>query len=429
MKRRTDLPKVAEVRRKLGAGLDLNNKITTGEWLDTFAEARGKTTKRLTSKGYLSHIRVHLKPGLGHIRLDRLNVGHVQELFDAIDDTNEVIEAENAARREQEARATWGKRSRPPAAERERLAIERSRLAAMPPYRRITGPATKQRIRATLRTALNAAITKQHITFNPAAHVELASGKRPKAVLWTDRHVAHWQKTGEKPSAVMVWTPTQIGAFLDEAESHRLYALYHLIMFRGLRRGEAVGLEWAGLDLDAHEAAIVNEIVVDRGLVQDTPKTEGSAATISLGPMTAQTLREHRTRQRAERDAWNTHAAAAREVGKDVPDWADTGKVFVQKNGTWLHPETVSDEFLAISRRAGLPPINLRDARHCAATLIHRGGGDLYVIKEVLRHATIQLAADTYTSLLKEVDEEIAAKSEAVVPRARRGEPAPAPSS
>ncbi|MEU5374454.1 hypothetical protein ABZ359_02775 [Streptomyces sp. NPDC005968] len=101
--------------------------------------------------------------------------------------------------------------------ESERLALEREKLAAMPPYQTITGPATKQRIRATLRTTLNAAIRRQLITFNPAAHVELASGKRPKAVLWTEQHVAHWRKTGEKPSAVMVWTPPQIGAFLDEA--------------------------------------------------------------------------------------------------------------------------------------------------------------------------------------------------------------------
>ncbi len=106
----------------------------------------------------------------------------------------------------------------------------------MKPYRRITGPATKQRIRATLRTALNGAIRRQLITFNPAKHVELASGKRPKAVLWTDQHVRRWQETGEKPSGVMVWTPAQLGAFLDAAEGHRLYAFYHLIAFRGLRR-------------------------------------------------------------------------------------------------------------------------------------------------------------------------------------------------
>lgn len=55
-----------------------------------------------------------------------------------------------------------------------------------------------------------------------------------------------------------------------------------------------------------------------------------------------------------------------------------------------------------------------------AATLIHAGGGDLHAIKETLRHGTIQLASDMYTSLLPQVDQEVARNAEGVVPRARR---------
>jgi len=53
-----------------------------------------------------------------------------------------------------------------------------------------------------------------------------------------------------RPSPVMVWTPEQTGIFLNRAAGHRLYGLYHLIAFRGLRRGEACGLRWADVDLD-----------------------------------------------------------------------------------------------------------------------------------------------------------------------------------
>ncbi|KOG73521.1 integrase [Streptomyces antibioticus] len=419
MRERAPIPEPAEVSRRIGVGVPLDGAMTVGEWLDTWIAS--KKTKTTTTNGYRSHIRVHLKPGVGHYRLDRFNVGHVQEFFDSIDAANEVIAAENQARREQEARAKWGKNSRPPAAESARLAVEREKLAAMPPYREITGPATKQRIRATLRTALNAAIRRQLITFNPAAHVELASGKRPKAVLWTDQHVAHWRKTGVKPSPVMVWTPPQIGAFLDEAESSRLYAFFHLIAFRGLRRGEGVGQDWVNVDLDGQAITIAKEIVVDGWTpFEDDPKTDGSAATIGLDSVNVAVLRAHRERQLVEREEWNRHAAAERAKGKDVADWVDTGKVFTDVDGTWLHPEKVSDEFRRICRRADLPPINLRDLRHCAATLIHAGGGDLHAIKETLRHSTIKLASDTYTSLLKEVDLEIAEKAAALVPRARK---------
>ncbi|MGC9538538.1 site-specific integrase [Streptomyces sp. UG1] len=424
-KTRDPIPEPTEVSRKLGVGVPLDGRMTVAEWLDTWVAS--KKTKGTTTDGYKSHIRVHLKPGLGHLRLDKLNVAHVQEFFDRIDDDNETIAAENAARREQEARAKWGKNSRPPAAESARLAVEREKLAAMPPYRLITGPATKQRIRATLRSALNAAIRRQLITFNPASWVELDSGKRPKAVLWTAQHVEHWRKTGEKPSAVMVWTPAQIGAFLDEAEENRLYALFHLIAFRGLRRGEAVGQDWREVDLDGHSITIAKSIVVRQWTPEEgVPKTDSSAATIALDSLNVAVLRAHKVRQAEEREAWNRHAQEERAKGKDVADWADMGKVFVDTDGKWLHPEKVSDEFRRICRAAELPPINLRDLRHCAATLIHAGGGDLHAIKETLRHDDIRLTSNTYTSLLKEVDLEIAEKAAAIVPRARKlKKPAP----
>lgn len=406
MKRRAPVPEPVEVSRKLGVGVELDGKMTIGEWLDTWVAA--KKTRRTTTKNYESHIRVHLRPGVGHYRVDRFTVGHAQEFFDGIDDQNEVIAAENAARHEQEARCKWGKPGAPPAYLRAGLEAERAKLATMPPYRPVTGPATKQRIRATLRTALNGAIRRQLITFNPASFVELESGKRPKAVLWSDQHVARWRETGERPSPVMVWTPVQIGAFLDAAESDRLYAFFHLIAFRGLRRGEGVGQGWADIDLDGQSLTVAKEIVVDGWTpVETVPKTDGAAGTIGLDSVNVAVLREHRVRQLAAKE-------------KAGAKWTETGKVFTTETGGWLHPEKVSDDFRRICTAADLPPINLRDLRHCAATLIHAGGGDLHAIKETLRHSTIKLASDTYTSLLKEVDLEIAENAAALVPRARK---------
>ncbi|MFJ4846566.1 tyrosine-type recombinase/integrase [Streptomyces sp. NPDC088733] len=187
---------------------------------------------------------------------------------------------------------------------------------------------------------------------------------------------SHWRQTGEKPSGVMVRTPDQIGAFLDAAEESRLYAFFHLIAFRGLRRGEGLGQDWRNVDLDGGHITIAKEIIVDsRSVFEDEPKTDGSAATIALDSLTVDVLREHRARQLAEREVWNAEAARARAADREVTDWPVTDKVFVEPDGTWLHPERVSREFRRICRRADLPPINLRDLRHCAATLIHAGGG------------------------------------------------------
>ncbi|MCF0087135.1 MULTISPECIES: tyrosine-type recombinase/integrase [unclassified Streptomyces] len=424
MATRGPIPEPTEVSRKLGVGVPLDGKMTVGDWLDHVMA--NKKTRPTTNHGYASHIRVHLKPAIGHLRLDRLGVGHVQDLFNAIDDRNDLIRAENAARREQVARCKRGKPGAPKASERERLAAERAKLAEMPPFRRITGPATKQAIRRTLRMALNKAIAGQLITFNAAAHVELAPAARPKGLLWTDERVARWRETGVKPGPVMVWTPVQLGRFLDEAETDRLYALFHLIAHHGLRRGEGVGQGWSDFSVDRKEIRVSAEIVVDGWTpVETEPKTEGSAGVVKLDAGTVRVLLEHRERQQREREEWNARAAREREEGKDTADWVDTGKMFTAEDGNWLHPDVVSKAFRRIADAAGLPPINLRDLRHGAAALVKAGGGDLHDAKVKLRHSTITLTSDTYMELFEEYEDELTERAAAAVPRARKPEEGP----
>ncbi|MFJ4712679.1 site-specific integrase [Streptomyces sp. NPDC088785] len=417
---RAPIPEAADVQRKLGVGVPLDGKMTVGDWLDVWMAS--KKTRPTTNHGYASHIRVHLKPALGHLRLDRLGVQHVEAMFDAIDERNETTQAENAARREQVARCKRSKPGAPKAAERAQLAAERERLAAMPPFRKITGLSTKHAIRRTLRTALNKAIAKTGLMFNAAAHAELATATRPKGLLWTKERVARWRETGEKPGPVMVWTPAQLGAFLDEAEGDRLYAFFHLIAHHGLRRGEGVGQGWADFSPERKEIRVSAEIVVDGWTpVETAPKTDGSVGVVKVDAGTVLVLQEHRAQQLAERDAWNEKAAAERQQGKKTPAWSDNGKMFTQEDGSWLHPDMVSRAFRRISDAAGLPPINLRDLRHGAAALVKAGGGDLHDAKVKLRHSTITLTSDTYMELFEEYEDEVTERAAAAVPRARRG--------
>jgi hypothetical protein len=58
--------------------------------------------------------------------------------------------------------------------------------------------------------------------------------------------VVLWSRLRSGPP-VAVWTPAQTGQFLHAIRHHRLYAAYHLTALRG----EAAGLRWSALDLDA----------------------------------------------------------------------------------------------------------------------------------------------------------------------------------
>src|SRR5512139_762007 len=134
-------------------------------------------------------------------------------------------------------------------------------------------PATMQRIRATLRTALNAGLRQGLISDNPAARIELPGARRPQAAV-----------------------------FLHGIRDHRLYAAYHLIALRGLRRGEAAGLRWCDLDLDGGVAFICQQLQqYDGHLTVCPPKTRKSARVIALDHTTIAALRAHKERQRQER--------------------------------------------------------------------------------------------------------------------------------
>jgi integrase len=154
------------------------------------------------------------------------------------------------------------------------------------------GPAAQRRIQAAPRAALNHAMRRQMITYNAATHVELPPVRSAKPLIWTDQRVADWRRTGHVASAVMVWTAEQTGAFLDHIIDDPLYAMYHLIALRGLRRGEACGLHRADLDLERLTLTVRQQLVVEAWKLNLTaPKTDGSEATIALDSITAGVLR------------------------------------------------------------------------------------------------------------------------------------------
>ncbi|QUQ68247.1 integrase family protein [Kutzneria sp. CA-103260] len=261
------------------------------------------------------------------------------------------------------------------------------------------------RIRATLRKALNDAIPQGLITVNPACHVELPPARRPKPLVWTRARVQWWRETGQIPSSVMVWTPEQAGRFLDHAQHDRLYPLFHLITFRGLRRGEACGAHWSDLDEESRELGIRWQLL-QLGWETELadPKTEDSDAVIALDEGTLRVLAAHRVRQRVERQA----AGAV---------WPSAGLMFTEQDGQPLHPAKVTDRFKELVVQAGLPPIRLHDLRHGAATLALAAGVEMKVVQAMLRHSSITITSDTYTSVLSQVAREAADATARMVPR------------
>ncbi|MEY9860048.1 integrase [Catenulispora sp. GAS73] len=266
---------------------------------------------------------------------------------------------------------------------------------------------------APVHAALGAVRAQQLVTINVAALAELESGPSPKALVWTPERVARWRVTGEVPSTVMVWTAQQTKTFLERAAGHSYFTLFHLVAFLGLRRGEACGLRWSDVDLDARTVSVLQQIVqVGWATEVTTPKSGAGERDLALAEVTVGVLNRHQQAQRKAKAAAGTA-------------WIDSGLVSTKADGDALHPAWVSDEFKLLVKEADLPPIRLHDLRHGAASLALAGGVDVKVVSEMLGHSTTAITRDTYTAVFDELKHAAAAAIAAAINGARPGARAP----
>ncbi|MEV0269786.1 site-specific integrase [Hamadaea sp. NPDC050747] len=378
----TPLPTAADLAHNLQAGVSVTGGPTIADFLSEWIIRHNVDDN--TRRGYQTHITNYLIPHLGHIKVGDLKVRHIRKMFDALDERNSDILDARASRHPEIRASVRGIRT--------------------------LGPATFQRIRATLRAALTAAVSEELATFNAAQRFKLPQGDRPRPRVWTKARVAEWLRTGEIPSPVMIWTVEQTAQFLDYIADDPLYALYHLIAMRGLRRGEAAGLRRTDLNLDHHQLTVTNQIA-QHGWepIQKKPKSDAGDREVALDTLTVEVLHEHLQHQK--------ELARLRGFA-----WHDTGMVFTDTEGRPLHPAAITAKFKKLAEAAGLPPIRLHDLRHGAASIAHAAGVDITTISKQLGHSSIQITADTYTEVFTEVDLAAAETTANVVPLRRRAQ-------
>ena len=211
--------------------------ITVEGWLTTWLDGRVRV-RESTLRSYEQLSRNHLIPHLGRIPLRELGSRQITAMLEAI---RQFSQAAN----------------------------------------RPVSDGTVARIHATLRAALNSAVREGLIEHNPARLVQLPRTRRPQAVVWTEERITQWQLDGQRPP-VAVWTAAQTAQFLSSIRAHRLYAVYHLIALRGLRRGETAGLRWCDVDLDGKILTISQQIQrVGGHITQCATKTDSSRRTVA----------------------------------------------------------------------------------------------------------------------------------------------------
>ncbi len=276
-------------------------------WLDNIA---APSVRDNTLAGYRVAVRVHLAPGVGAHRLDKLEPEHLERLY---------------------------------------ARMQRNRSAA----------ATAHQAHRTIRTALGEAVRRGHLARNPAALAKpprlteeeiepysVAEVKRILAAATTGRNSARW--------AIALALALRQCETLGLKSSDLDLPAGRLIVRRSRQR------PWwdhgCGGNCAKPKSGYCPERIPQRADTADT-KSRNDRRAIGLPVELATLLQQHRAEQDREREA-------AAQL------WEDGGWVFTTPTGRPLNPRTDFTNWKKLLTAAGVRESRLHDARHTAATVL-----------------------------------------------------------
>jgi integrase len=227
---------------------------------------------------------------------------------------------------------------------------------------------TVQYAYATLRKALNDAVDDEVLDVNPA--LKVSPGRMPP---------------GHKGKA---FTTEEGQAVLASCQRDPRGPMWLTMLSLGLRKGQALDLSWADVDLDKAVAMV--------------PKSKGKQPhPVSLPATLVDVLKHHRQAQRRQ------HLAAKM--------WTDTGLVFTSEVGTRLDDRNINRWWAKVLDDAEVEQRRVHDLRHSAATFLLLAGEDLRVVQEILGHSRLATTSDIYTGVLAELRRQSAERMDGIL--------------
>ena len=223
-------------------------------------------------------------------------------------------------------------------------------------------PATVNRMRETLRSALSTAVRQDRLIRNVARYGGGVAAVRPPVDRFTDHELA---------------------LLLKAARDEHFFPVILLLARTGLRPGEACGLRWRDLDLGSVPPRLTVMWQLDRWGELLHPKTPTSRRSIPLRPEVAAELEawRHRQQQRAADGFANVH-----------------GMAFTTRNGHPIDQRNVSRAFHRVRTAAGVNHGSLKTFRSTVATQLAEAGLHPSRTQAFLGHAHVTTTMTYYNS-------------------------------
>lgn len=334
--------KVRELKEQIHSHeLPADGKAPTVEqWMNYwYTRILPRTAKPYTLAGYNAKVNQYIIPLLGHHRLDRLTPEHIEDAWDRLREEGNPTKADPTP----------------------------------------LAPNTIHQTHRILARALKVAVQRKRLRLNPAGASMMDAPPRIEQpiVLIPDEHVDR---------------------IMEAARGQWNAARWNVALAMGLRQGEALGLRWEDVDLDAGELHVRQTLmrVTSKGIVFGVPKSEKSRRDLSIPPSLLDGLKAHRKAQNEQRLA----AGSA---------WTDSGLVFTYVDGRPMDPSVDAGRWRALLQRAGVPHYRLHDARHHAGAMMVSQGVDIRVAMRFLGHSQLSVTM-RYQHVVDEVMKDAAAK-------------------
>ena len=357
-----------EVREKMqAAAVAVQNgdffepaKMTVAEWLDLWLKEYSADWKYKTKEKYETVCRVHLKPALGATKLSRLTTPQIQSFYNELGRTGKVTAKKD--------------KSGKPVERREPLSPKSIRL-----------------VHGVLSKALNTAVRVGYIKRNAA---ELCT--TPKL----------------EKKEISPLTDAQIKEFVALCDGEDYGRIYKLILFTGLREGEALGLTWDCVDFKAGTLKIKQQLQRQGETDELVPLKNSKPRYLTAPAFVMQLLKEERTHQLEQR-------LAAGEVWRawQSQEEMKTALVFLRDDGSNITAAALYQRYKHLAEKIGKPESRVHDLRHTFAVLSLQNGDNVKTVQDNLGHATAAFTLDVYGHVSEKMKEDSAARMQAYIDR------------
>ena len=184
----------------------------------------------------------------------------------------------------------------------------------------------------------------------------------------------------KKPAEAESYTAGELKYILDRLQNEPLKwrAYMSPLIDTGLRRGEACGLKWECVDLEAGRITIAGNLCYTpaKGVYMDTPKS-GKSRAVDIAPGVVALLRQ----LRQEQAAGGLSPFVFNQEGTPQP----------------MHPQSPTRYMKDFSKRYNVPGLHPHKLRHSFASVAITNGADVASVSEKLGHADKSTTLRMYT--------------------------------